>query len=421
MEASTELSRRIEKRNHRITTTLTTILWLPLLICARPCSSAHAQASNDSAGVRIVHYENASRRAQWHVDKAPVLEIGGSQGEINTEFSQIVGVAILQSGAIAVANSGTSELRYFDSRGRFLRSVGRAGQGPGEFEIKMVGLRRIADTLVATDAAQRAQVFAPDGTLLRSQPRPSLGSLVPYGDRIGFMTDGRSVMMAMQPVASASSGRVQQYFVMVFVPPTPGGLVSEVRRFPAFELHFGGPVGPQPVWYGPSLRATVSQQRICVGYSKFYEIDCFDANGTQTTRIERSSVPRKVGDSDREFITARVQASIPKAPAEMRARLEASMKSYVYAERVPAFGPFLSATTGELWVREFDNSDAMGEPPRGGTKQLTWSVYGPRGEWVADVSLPPRFAPYDVGPNYVAGVSFDDNDVERVTVLRLRR
>jgi hypothetical protein len=35
--------------------------------------------------------------------------------------------------------------------------------------------------------------------------------------------------------------------------------------------------------------------------------------------------------------------------------------------------------------------------------------------------LPARFLAYEMGHDYVAGVVFDENDVERVTLFRLRR
>jgi hypothetical protein len=214
--------------------------------------------------------------------------------------------------------------------------------------------------------------------------------------------------MEMQPVTGPSAQRVQQYFTMIFVPPEPGGTVTRAGRFPGFEVQLRGSRGSQPVWFGPALHAAVSSRWICVGYSKKYEISCFDHAGLLTTRIERAYTPRRVTDREREFATSWVRSRIPKAPPAMRAGLEASIKLYVYADRLPAFGAFLAASTGELWVREFDNTDAL----RGQSG---------RGEWLADVSLPPRFVPFDVGRDYVAGVSRDADDVEHVTVLRLRR
>ena len=40
----------------------------------------------------------------------------------------------LPNGQIVIANSGSNELRYYDSAGVFLYAVGREGFGPGEFK-----------------------------------------------------------------------------------------------------------------------------------------------------------------------------------------------------------------------------------------------------------------------------------------------
>jgi hypothetical protein len=48
-------------------------------------------------------------------------------------------------------------------------------------------------------------------------------------------------------------------------------------------------------------------------------------------------------------------------------------------------------------------------------------VFAFDGAWIADVKLPPRFAPLDFGRDYVAGVAFDADDVERIVVWGLRR
>jgi hypothetical protein len=50
-----------------------------------------------------------------------------------------------------------------------------------------------------------------------------------------------------------------------------------------------------------------------------------------------------------------------------------------------------------------------------------WSVFSPDGAWLADIVLPARFIAHDMGRDYVAGVSFDADDVERVTVWRIHR
>jgi hypothetical protein len=56
-----------------------------------------------------------------------------------------------------------------------------------------------------------------------------------------------------------------------------------------------------------------------------------------------------------------------------------------------------------------------------GPAPSVWSIYDRDGRWIADCTLPPRFAPAEIGDDCVIGVSRDEDDVERVTLLSLRK
>jgi hypothetical protein len=49
----------------------------------------------------------------------------------------------------------------------------------------------------------------------------------------------------------------------------------------------------------------------------------------------------------------------------------------------------------------------------------TWSVFGPAGIWLGDVTMPARFLPRDIGADYVLGTAIDADGVETVVSYRL--
>ena len=75
---------------------------------------------------------------EWRFGDRPQITIGGD-GAAYTEFLNIGGVWRLSDGSIAVVNRATKAIRVFNARGAFLHTVGRQGQGPGEFEAIGVG------------------------------------------------------------------------------------------------------------------------------------------------------------------------------------------------------------------------------------------------------------------------------------------
>lgn len=61
------------------------------------------------------------------------LEIGAAEGEAPYLFGRVSGVAADRDGRIFVADAQADTVRVFDPDGVFLISIGRGGQGPGEF------------------------------------------------------------------------------------------------------------------------------------------------------------------------------------------------------------------------------------------------------------------------------------------------
>jgi hypothetical protein len=82
----------------------------------------------------------------------------------------------------------------YDSRGGFVRSIGRSGEGPGEFRSAEIILLGDADSLLIIDRGlQRLTLLSPEGRYVRSAP-------IPDGTYSAARTiDGKVVLMAQVP------------------------------------------------------------------------------------------------------------------------------------------------------------------------------------------------------------------------------
>lgn len=94
------------------------------------------------------------------------LTLGADDG---VEFHRVTAILPRLGGGFVVANSGTSELLFFDQAGRLLARAGRRGRGPGEY----ASIRDVAplpgDSLAVLDpGTRRVSVLAPGGTFARS-------------------------------------------------------------------------------------------------------------------------------------------------------------------------------------------------------------------------------------------------------------
>lgn len=92
------------------------------------------------------------------------LKIGELDGPEEFLFVNIVDVAVNSKGDIYVADSRLNEIRKFNKGGEYLLTIGRAGQGPGEFQSVKILTINSRDDLIAFDARLgRISVFSDDG------------------------------------------------------------------------------------------------------------------------------------------------------------------------------------------------------------------------------------------------------------------
>ena len=392
-------------------------------------------AQANAAQPRAVTYPiTATAPARWTVGARPLLEFGGADGTGPTEFTRITGLTRQRDGTIVVANGETRELRFFDSRGRFLRATTRRGGGPGELDY-LTRMFAVDDTLQVVDGRIKAHVYAPNGKWIRSLVLPAIrgylrnpgvGAIGPFDVVLPLRGGGRD-----EPLNAADRYEKIRtdsiWFGRVSVRDSSARVLLGQPRAPSFALAPGRPAA-YAVGFAPRTLIAATRDRICAGYPERYEVLCVDTIGRHALRILRDTPRRAVTDSARRAYRDNQAGRRPDGTSRfagsLRAHRERVAAATQFASHYPAYSELLFARTGELWVRQFDPAGGMLSRPTPyytSAGQSTWSIYGPDGKWIADCTLPARFGLAEVGADYVIGVSFDEDDVERVTLLSLRR
>ena len=90
--------------------------------------------TTDSAGIRIVHSQPMNSDATCAVSEEPAVVIGDDESDENQWFSRVGNVARMSDGSIVAVDRGSAQIRIYDPDGQHLRTMGRQGEGPGEFE-----------------------------------------------------------------------------------------------------------------------------------------------------------------------------------------------------------------------------------------------------------------------------------------------
>lgn len=123
----------------------------PMVATAQP-GSPGVRAARDSANVRITQFTQRGVQAEPLLGLYPLIDIGGPRTPL---LFSVPSAYLSADGGLVVLNAGMSQILYVDRTGRLVRSVGRAGQGPGEFTARgMIAWRCAADSLLVLDQLQ---------------------------------------------------------------------------------------------------------------------------------------------------------------------------------------------------------------------------------------------------------------------------
>ena len=179
-------------------------LLLVIVLCwvhrATAQTDEHRNSTRDSAGVAIVTNWTPAWTAVsgWSVDPRPITSIGGDESDPQQHFQYVQFARRLPDGRVVVAIGG--ELRWFGPDGKYLRTVPRAGSGPGEFR-EIGGVQLHGDSIVLFGDFQylKSAAYSHAGALLRD-------SRVDYGriQRLGNWTEG---LLELFPDGSRTESR----------------------------------------------------------------------------------------------------------------------------------------------------------------------------------------------------------------------
>lgn len=366
----------------------------------------------DSAGVRIVELADpwAASIPEWEVGAGPSVVIGAVAGPPQYELFGALAAVVLSSGEIAVANSGTSEVRLYDPEGGHLRSFGRGGDGPGEFRgMSWIGVGA-GDTIVVYDLFLRRATWLPsDGGGARTLALDPVGR-GGFPEPIGLSGTG----LVMRTGFDRQFGRGERRdTVQLYLYDDAGAVADSLGSYPGRERFFyAAPDGSfsaqfTPI-YGRDGYAHVRSGRLAVGSSDVFEIDVFD-DARLTLRIRAADRPRPVVQADVERVR---QARRSALQGMIRERALPAIDELPARETLPAFEGLQVDQERWIWIRYASrhSGEAQG-----------WLVLDPDGVPAARVEVPHDLEVYEIGADYLLGRQRIENGVEQIVMYSLDR
>jgi hypothetical protein len=374
-----------------------------LTACSDAAADRPVVERTDSAGVEIVTTVGADRPIAWSFE--PVLSLGGADGGPES-FYQLYDFAVATDavGNLYVLDMGNHRVVVFDPRGRHLRSMGKQGNGPGEFEwASGFSVTSEGQASLFNFQARSFMRWGPDGELLESEPV----DVRYFGGNVARLPDGRTVLLVDSLDESTRTNRTRLLAVDRSGQTDLASFVvdrMEPRDFGCVRM------SGMPPLLASALVWTVSDGRVFTSAGTEYRIDVSDGDRILTS-IRRPVAPREVtpemaarevGESMKVSFGGGGGCEVPTdRVVEVRGHA-----SHLQPVREVAVAP-----SGEVWVERGRVQD----------EDRTIDVFAPDGSYLGTLpSGSPWPAAFTPEGNVIA-IEKDDLDVEHVVVYRVNR
>jgi hypothetical protein len=376
----------------------------------------------DSAGIRIVENSRAAYPPGegWRLSAEPVVRMGVVHGDPAYEFSGIVGLTRLSDGRIVVLDEQTTELRFYAPDGSFIHKVGRAGEGPGEFDAPG-GLQRLAgDTLQVTDFLTRIR-YAPDGTLAEQivvdwmQVKEHGDFFLECGGAPHFVDDfiiGCADTEPWRPATPSPTGLPRGARPYISIP------ISMERVYELAKLPVGG------------VKLVMDDGQLSSLGPVWFAAGAFSFGGTPTRFVaapdpDAYTFEVRGLDGTLRAVVRRLDGMRPPEPIEVEPHpVEQASPRLValYRQRGPDYDDLTPPDSVPLLRSLFVDAGhrvwaGVADPSLGAGSW--YDLFDADGRYLGPVRFPDRFRIFEIGPDYVLGVRRDELDVEFVELYRL--
>jgi hypothetical protein len=318
----------------------------------------------------VVHVRNPAEPAadELILESEQLWAFGEESGEDDVLIGAITQALIDDNGNTYFLDSHISQVIVYDSGGQFVRTMGRSGEGPGEFQtpITMGFLpgRRLG---VVQMMPARIVAFTLDGEPLADFPAPGAEGFATVQDIVGA---GESVVAAIQ--STSFDSKKITVTGNLFCLDKNGKSVSTLWE-KSFEQNMGNIViGDEsntvlPVW------AAGGQAKVYINPSyDDYRIDVMDMEGKTVRVIEREYESRKRTDEELDQ-RKKLLDQMPAGMGNIDIKIDETDRD---------IEEMLIRDNGELWVFSSHSKDKQKEDVLG-----PFDVFDSEGRYIRNASI----------------------------------
>ena len=303
------------------------------------------------------------------------MAIGGAASREPYSLAAVRSLAVDDTGAIFVLDEKDIVIKAFDKSGKYLKSFGQKGQGPGDLNSpSRITFDRTKRLLVVRNGPLGLSTFGRDGAFLKTIVTEDIKA----SHNAVFDTQGRLYMNRIRVQDMEHRWDVLERYDSEMT------MAVELKSIP-----IGSPynvVAPMVAW-------TIDRKdNIIFGYPQKYEIETIDSQGKTTKKIQRDYDPVEVGPELKERNA--------KALKELRLPPEIASKIFL-SKYHSAYANFLIDDDNRLFVATWKQK---------GTDYF-YDVFDEDGRYLVEVLLPYKAILFEGGKLYTSEADLEDYPV----------
>lgn len=294
-------------------------------------------------------------------------------------------------GYIYVADVGNCRVQKYDRTGKYVQTIGRKGQGPGEYQFPDK-IRFDNEGNLHVFEGRTIHVFNKDGTF-----KKRIILKAPLGDF--FLSPQGSIF---GPIRSPLEPSGPKESVVKLDPE--GGSVQTVAEFRGELTKSRNAV----VWHQYSSQLHFSPANtttFCYGFSMEYKIFISDGVGKTTLIIEKTENPQSISGKERDWIEKKGPYIFYYRTQDAKPR-----EQMVFPEHRPYFGGIMADDGGRIYVMRLKS--VFDESP-----ELTFGVFLKDGYHIYKMKLP--FKPALIKAGFVYEIR-EDKETGNFKIIRYK-
>jgi hypothetical protein len=277
------------------------------------------------------------------------LSIGEFEGKEELMFQQIRYIAVDEQENIYILDRNAGDIKVFDKMGKYLRTIGRKGQGPGEFILPgQVFIQDKKELLVYDDGDRSFSYFTLDGDFIKSK---NVSKAEALEAKINSKGDFTFATMGYSKETGNITYRLDLFDKEV-------DFIKRLSSIPGTTDHRGRNLFP-PLFSW----AIDNNDNIVYGYQKEFELQIFNPEGKSVKRILKEHVPVKITEEEIN---------------ERKKDISFAAKLYI-PEFHPAFRAISTDEEGQIFVMTWEKTE--------GKNGFYHDTFDSKGRYIAKVAI----------------------------------